>query len=246
MMMVNNGSAPQVDRFLLYAAASAAVTAGLGFYAWHTRVQFFPAVVYLSTSKISIILLTNMMLVLTLLFGRTLKSFFLGTLRVAEVEILYENSRFAITETCLALTIFRDELTVRVFVLFTALIFSKIFHWLAESRQLHYEVARESRLAHLRLSLLLCSLLAVDLSFTALSVHSTVVDGVSVMLLFGFEYLGLAVNICSIMGRYILHWIEQGRFSGHWPNRSIYLTYIEILAEVVRLFVYIVFQEIFL
>jgi hypothetical protein len=34
----------------------------------------------------------------------------LGSLRESEVELLSENMRFAITETCLALTIFREEL----------------------------------------------------------------------------------------------------------------------------------------
>lgn len=41
------------------------------------------------------------------------KAVFLGPLRDVEVEILYDNARYAITETCLALTIFREELTTR-------------------------------------------------------------------------------------------------------------------------------------
>lgn len=50
---------------------------------------------------------------MTLLLGRITKNVFLGQLRDVEVEILYDNSRYAITETCLALTIFREELTTR-------------------------------------------------------------------------------------------------------------------------------------
>jgi CRISPR/Cas system-associated endoribonuclease Cas2 len=49
----------------------------------------------------------------TLLWGRVFKSVFLGPLRDVEVEILYDNARYAITETCLALTIFREELNTR-------------------------------------------------------------------------------------------------------------------------------------
>jgi hypothetical protein len=46
-------------------------------------------------------------LVLTLLLGRITKTLFFGQLRDVEVELLYENARYAVTETCLALTIFR-------------------------------------------------------------------------------------------------------------------------------------------
>jgi E3 ubiquitin-protein ligase synoviolin len=51
-----------------------------------------------------------------------------------EREIMYDRARYAITETCLALTIFHEELSVKVFALFTALLFSKVFHWLCECR----------------------------------------------------------------------------------------------------------------
>lgn len=45
-----------------------------------------------------------------------------------------QNAKYAITDTCLALTIFRQELDMKVVALFTALLFVKIFHWLAEMR----------------------------------------------------------------------------------------------------------------
>lgn len=52
-------------------------------------------------------------IMMTLLLGRITKSLFFGQLRDVEVEILYDNARYAITETCLALTIFREELNTR-------------------------------------------------------------------------------------------------------------------------------------
>ena len=61
------------------------------------------------------------------------------------MELLYDNARYAITETCLALTIFREELTARVFTLFTVLLFCKAFHWLVQSRVEHIEQAGWSR-----------------------------------------------------------------------------------------------------
>lgn len=62
---------------------------GLLWYTYVTRQQFYPSVIYLVTSKVSVLVLGNAGLVLTTLFGRLLKSFFLGTLRDAEVEVQY-------------------------------------------------------------------------------------------------------------------------------------------------------------
>ena len=55
---------------------------------------------------------------------------FLGQLREAEVERLYERTKDAIMETCLAMTIFREEFNVKFVVMFVSLLFVKIFHWL--------------------------------------------------------------------------------------------------------------------
>lgn len=38
------------------------------------------------------------------------------------------------TETCLAMTIFRDEFDVRFIVLFALLLLVKIFHWIVQDR----------------------------------------------------------------------------------------------------------------
>lgn len=74
-------------KFWLYSSASLAACAGLLWYTYVTRQQFYPSVIYLVTSKVSVLVLGNAGLVLTTLFGRLLKSFFLGTLRDAEVEV---------------------------------------------------------------------------------------------------------------------------------------------------------------
>lgn len=45
-----------------------------------------------------------------------------------------ERSWYAITETCLAFTVFRDDFNPKFIALFTVLLFLKAFHWLAEDR----------------------------------------------------------------------------------------------------------------
>ena len=43
-------------------------------------------------------------------------------------------SWYAVTETCLAFTVFREDFSPRFVGLFTLLLFLKCFHWLAEDR----------------------------------------------------------------------------------------------------------------
>lgn len=50
------------------------------------------------------------------------------------IQHLYERSWYAITETCLAMTIFREDFDLQFIVVFTTLLFLKIFHWLCQDR----------------------------------------------------------------------------------------------------------------
>jgi E3 ubiquitin-protein ligase synoviolin len=55
-------------------------------------------------------------------------------------------------ETCLALTIFRDEFNMSFVGMFTLLTFVKVFHWLVQDRVDYIEVTPTvSRLQHLRI-----------------------------------------------------------------------------------------------
>lgn len=50
------------------------------------------------------------------------------------LQHLMERSWYAVTETCLAFTVFRDDFSPKFVALFTVLLFLKSFHWLAEDR----------------------------------------------------------------------------------------------------------------
>ena len=182
--------------FLTYAATSTALLTAVVYEAVQQRRQFYPTVIYLTTSKVSALVLGNEALVLTLLFGQLCKRFFFGRLREAEVEHLYERSWFAITETCLAMTIFREEFNVRFVALFTALLFLKIFHWLLQDRVAFMEQTPAVRLfTHARMLLLMATLFALDAAFLYHAVSVSLLRGPSVLLLFAFEYLILASTV---------------------------------------------------
>ncbi|KAG1692992.1 hypothetical protein DVH05_024028 [Phytophthora capsici] len=228
-------------KFWLYSSASLAACVGLLWYTYVTRQQFYPSVIYLVTSKVSVLVLGNAGLVLTTLFGRVLKSFFLGTLRDAEVELLHENVRYAVTETCLALTIFRDEISFHVMVLFTALVFLKIFHWLSQARiEFIEQTDIISRLTHVRLVGLMAMLAAVDTGFVVWCSLKVMEIGPSVFILFGFEFLILLVTIIATFLRYVLYVVDS-RMDGAWTNKFTYLFYLELVSEVTKLVVYLVF-----
>jgi hypothetical protein len=119
------------------------------------RPNFFSAAVYVARSNACTMALWNAGVFATFLFGRLLQAVFFGPLRTLEVEVcmlfvvtlawtclngiglfqrLHERAWFAVTETLLALTIFRDEFDTSFVVLFVSLLFIKVFHWLAADR----------------------------------------------------------------------------------------------------------------
>ena len=123
-----------LDSLAVYSVASTALVAVVAYQAFLARRQFYPTVIYLTSSKISLLVLGNEALVITLLLGQICRRLFFGRLRDAELESLYDRAWYAITETCVAMTIFREEFNVRFVALFTALLFLKIFHWLMQDR----------------------------------------------------------------------------------------------------------------
>ena len=58
----------------------------------------------------------------------------------------------AVMETCLAMTIFRDEFNVEFVAMFVILTFVKVFHWLVQDRVDYIETTPTiSRLHHVRI-----------------------------------------------------------------------------------------------
>jgi len=88
-----------------------------------------------------------------------------GPLRPIEIEQLYEKSWFAITETCLAMTIFREEVGAWFLVMFVALLTGKVWGWIGDGRVevLEQQPPANPRLFHMRLSISLAMSVIYDL-----------------------------------------------------------------------------------
>ncbi|XP_036286314.1 E3 ubiquitin-protein ligase synoviolin isoform X4 [Pipistrellus kuhlii] len=121
-------------------AASLALTGAVVAHAYYLKHQFYPTVVYLTKSSPSMAVLYIQAFVLVFLLGKVMGKVFFGQLRAAEMEHLLERSWYAVTETCLAFTVFRDDFSPRFVALFTLLLFLKCFHWLAEDRVDYYAI----------------------------------------------------------------------------------------------------------
>ncbi|KAK4657318.1 E3 ubiquitin-protein ligase hrd1 [Podospora pseudocomata] len=199
-------------RLQWYATASMASAAAVVASAFYQRANFYSAMVHLAQSSMSLLVLANLVFVVygSLVYGFQRLCF--GPLRPTEIEQLYERGWFAVTETCLAMTIFRDELGPSFVIMFTALITGKVWGWISEGRVevLEQQPPANPRLFHTRLSVSLLVSILYDvflLSYAATTVWQQARRTVMVMFLFEFAVL----TVCSLhtTGRYILSLVEQ-------------------------------------
>lgn len=156
--------------------------------AFYQKKQFYPSVIFLTRSSSSMFVIYFQAFVCVLLIGKLFRFIFFGELRATETENLIERAWHAISETCLAFTVFRDDLNPKFVALFTLLLFLKCFHWLAEDRVDFMERSPNiSILFHIRIASLLMILGLLDVMFITFAYQITMLKGASVQLVFGFE-----------------------------------------------------------
>ena len=206
---------------------------------WHavlTREQFYPAMEYLSTSKISLAVLGNMGFAGALLMYHMVTKAFLGTLRDYEVERVHDRVGQAIIETLLAMTIFRQNLeSFSLLSQFVMLAFMKIFHWLAQDRVDFIETAPNvTVMQHLRLGSMVVLLMVADLFMLHVALGKTFTYGVSVHLLFAFEYLMQTSMAMAVLVKYAFSLVDL-RMHGTWRGKSVAVFYVELTRDLVHL-----------
>jgi E3 ubiquitin-protein ligase synoviolin len=135
-----------------------------------------------------------------------------GPLRPVEIEQLYEKAWFAVTETCLAMTIFREEVGAWFLVMFTALVTGKVWEWIGEGRVevLEQQPPANPRLFHTRLIISLFLSVAYDTWLFSYAVHAVVQQArPNMMVMFLFEFAILATCSSRTASRYMLSLIES-------------------------------------
>uniref|UniRef100_A0A4W3HDE5 Synovial apoptosis inhibitor 1, synoviolin n=1 Tax=Callorhinchus milii TaxID=7868 RepID=A0A4W3HDE5_CALMI len=231
-------------RSTMVTAASLVLTMAVITHAYYLKHQFYPTVVYLTKSSPSMAILYIQAFVLVFLIGKFMRKVFFGQLRAAEMEHLIERSWYAVTETCLAFTVFRDDFSPRFVALFTLLLFLKCFHWLAEDRVDFMERSPNiSWLFHFRVASLVGLLALLDFLFVSHACHSIMTRGASVQLVFGFEYAILLAMVLTIFIKYLLHTADLQR-QNPWDNKAVYMLYTELLTGFIKVLLYMAFMTI--
>ncbi|KAL0408725.1 UNVERIFIED_CONTAM: ERAD-associated E3 ubiquitin-protein ligase HRD1A [Sesamum radiatum] len=225
-----------------YAGLSLIATLAVIYHAFSSRGQFYPAMVYLSTSKISLALLLNMGLVVMCILWQLTKKLFLGSLREAEVERLNEQSWREVMEILFAITIFRQDFSVTFLALVTALLLIKALHWLAQKRVEYIETTPSvPKLSHIRIVSFLGFLLLVDSIFLYNSVKFLVkTRKASVSLFFAFEYMILATTTVSTFVKYVFY-VSDMLMEGQWEKKAVYTFYLELVRDLLHLTMYMCF-----
>lgn len=212
--------------------------------AYYQKKQFYPSVVYITKSNPSMAVIYVQAFICVLIAGKIIRKIFFGQLRTAEFEHLMERSWYAITETCLAFTVFRDDFNPKFVALFTLLLFLKSFHWLAEDRVDYMERSPIiSWLFHIRVLSLLLLLGSLDLHFIRHAYLSTVSKGASVQLVFGFEYAILLTIVLNIAIKYALHSVDLNS-EAPWDNKAVFLLYTELVMGFIKVLLYVAFVAI--
>ncbi|XP_050520904.1 E3 ubiquitin-protein ligase synoviolin-like [Daktulosphaira vitifoliae] len=209
--------------------------------AFRQKKQFYPSVVYICKSNPSMAVMYVQALVAVYLIGKLAGKLFFGTLRAAETERLIEKAWYAVTETCLAFTIFKDDLSPKFVALFTLLLFLKCFHWLAEDRVDYMERTPViSYIFHIRIWFLLTILTIADIYFVHDAYITTITKGPSVQLVFGFEYALLITLAINAAVKYILHAMDVYSDT-FWESKAVLLLYLEFFIGFCKAVMYVVF-----
>ncbi|KAJ7675108.1 hypothetical protein B0H17DRAFT_1207966 [Mycena rosella] len=238
-------------RIFLYAlfsffAVSATIANALRNYS-----NFYSVAIYLSKSSRSVLILANFGFLVALLLAHVFQKIFFGPLRPSEIERLYDRMWLYLTESLLAFTIFRDEFDTTFVVMFGFLVFVKSFHWIAADR-IEWMDQRPypgpSLLFHVRMTALFFILWATDLLLFMIAVDSTVSNGIGGMVLFASEYGILMATVANTVSKYLLCAYElrrAGQRGGEnappWENKSMWVFYIELATDFMKLTTYLVF-----
>ncbi|KAL6757438.1 hypothetical protein V8C86DRAFT_3013956 [Haematococcus lacustris] len=225
-----------------YFGLSALAATAVVYHAFVTRQHFYPATLYLSTSKLAVAVVGNLLFATALLLHRAVIKIFLGSLRDIEQEMIKEKLSSAVMESLLALTVFREEFGAFFVAMFSSLVFVKVLHWLVQNRVDYIEVTPTvSRLQHIRIISFMSVLLMIDAMFLSYTVQATIAKGGhSVMLLFAFEYIIQASDVVRYFLKYAMSMVDLW-LDGRWESKGTYVFYLELVTDLLHLFVYIIF-----
>ncbi|KAF7897024.1 hypothetical protein EAF00_005252 [Botryotinia globosa] len=200
------------SRLAWYAGISTGLAAAVVLSAFNQRANFYSACVYLAQSNLCLMILINLILFVFSSFMYGLQRLCYGPLRPIEIEQLYEKAWFAITETCLAMTIFREEVGAWFLVMFVALLTGKVWGWIGDGRVeiLEQQPPANPKLFHIRLSISLAVSVIYDAWLMSYTINTVIQQArPNMMVMFLFEFAVLTVSSSSTACRYLISVMEM-------------------------------------
>lgn len=194
--------------------ASVGAAAAVILRAFHERPNFYSATVYLGQSTACRMILLNMLLLTLGTSIYALQRLLYGRLRAIEIEQLWDRAWYAITETALAMTTFRDEVGGYFFLMFMTLLAAKVWGWIGEGRveTLEQQPPTNPRTFYTRLTASLILSVSFDLLMARYCLR-TILDQrpprAGMMIMFVFEFVILAIVSTSTLARFMLAGYEK-------------------------------------
>ncbi|WWC87630.1 uncharacterized protein L201_002520 [Kwoniella dendrophila CBS 6074] len=238
-----------VPRLAIYGLTSSLLATGVVYSALNTRANFYAAAVALGRSSGALMVLANFALFNTILFGIGLKKIFFGQLRAIEYEHLFERLWIFLTESLLALTIFRDDFSAPFALMYGVLLFLKCFHWITADRVDYMDQIPPPgppKLYHIRITSIILLLAIFDFVLVSYSLETILTEGVSAMVLFASEFTILNASVIGTAARYTVGLIDLRRARGRsdappWEEKSMWLFYVDLTVDFMKLLTYLCF-----
>ncbi|KAE8212079.1 hypothetical protein CF327_g4235 [Tilletia walkeri] len=230
-------------RLFIYGAITTALAVAVTFNAFRQRSNYYAAAVWLGRSNGCMLILLNFGIFSALMYALAVQWIFFGQLRPIEVEHLHERAWYALTESLLAMTIFRDEFDAKFVIMFGTLLFLKVFHWLSEDRVDYMEQTPSvSKLFHVRMISMLSTMALVDLALVAWSLEAIYLDSkqLGLTIMFSTEFMVLLASNFSIGSKYVINCIDAYS-EDVWEKKSMYVFYVDLLTDFIKLLVYTFF-----
>ncbi|WVQ94559.1 hypothetical protein IAU59_001639 [Kwoniella sp. CBS 9459] len=243
-----------VPRLAIYGLASTALAGGVVYSALQTRANFFAAAVAVGRSSGSLMVLANFALFNAICLGIGIKKVFFGQLRAIEYEHLFERLWIFLTESLLALTIFRDDFSAPFAIMYGVLLFLKCFHWITADRVDYMDQIPPPgppKSFHIRIASIILVLTVFDMTLASYSIETILTEGVSAMVLFASEFTILQASILGTAARYVVGLIDLRRARGRadapsWEEKSMWLFYVDLVVDFFKLLTYLTFFAVIL
>ncbi|ODN77017.1 hypothetical protein L202_05563 [Cryptococcus amylolentus CBS 6039] len=236
-------------RLAIYGVLSTVLAASVLASALQSRANFYAAAVSVGKSSGSLMVIGNFLFFNALCLGIALKKLFFGQLRAIEYERLWERLWAFMTESLLALAIFREDFNIGFILMLSILIFLKCFHWITADRVDYMDQIPPPgppKTFHARMVGIITILMVLDLFFVSYALNTILTEGVSSMIIFTTEFLILQTSIAGTAARYSIGMIDLRRARGRedappWEAKSMYLFYVDLAVDFVKLLTYLMF-----